>query len=61
MAPKEIRSRRLALGLRVDELALGLGANVVRAFENGKDPPLVDAHMLDQVLPDSKQRERNES
>ena len=52
MTPKEIRSRRLALGLRVDELAreLGLGANVVRALENGEDPPLVDPDVLDRVF-----------
>jgi transcriptional regulator with XRE-family HTH domain len=52
MTPKEIRSRRLALGLRVEELAreFGLGANVVRALENGEDPPLPDADMLDRVF-----------
>ena len=40
MTPKEVRSRRLALGMSVDELAraLGLPATTVRDIENGERP-----------------------
>jgi len=52
MTPKEIRSRRLALALSVDELALelGLAANGVRALKNGDDPPLPEGNVLDRVF-----------
>ncbi|MGA8809524.1 MAG: helix-turn-helix transcriptional regulator [Thermoanaerobaculia bacterium] len=42
MTPKEIRSRRLALRMSVDEFAheLRVAPGVVRALENGDDPPL---------------------
>jgi DNA-binding transcriptional regulator YiaG len=52
MTPKEIRSRRLALALTVDELAqeLRLAPGVVRALENGDDPPLPDAGVLQRVF-----------
>jgi transcriptional regulator with XRE-family HTH domain len=44
MTPKEIRSRRLALGISVDELAreLRLPVNEVREIESGDRP--VAAH-----------------
>lgn len=40
MTPKEIRSRRLALGMSVEDLAraLGLPAATVRDIENGERP-----------------------
>ena len=52
MTPKEIRSRRLALALSVDELAheLSLPSGVVRSLENGDDPPLPDAGVLQRVF-----------
>jgi transcriptional regulator with XRE-family HTH domain len=52
MTPKEIRSRRLALSLSVDELAheLRLAPAVVRALENGDDPSLPDAGELQWVF-----------
>jgi len=42
MTPKEIRSRRLALGMSVNEFAreLSVAPGVVRALENGEDPPV---------------------
>jgi transcriptional regulator with XRE-family HTH domain len=41
MTPKEIRSRRLALGISVDALAreLRLPANEIREIEGGERPP----------------------
>jgi len=52
MTSKEIRSRRLALALSVDELAheLRLAPGVERSLENGDDPPLPDAGVLQRVL-----------
>ena len=52
MTPKEIRSRRLALALSIDELAheLQLAPGVVRSLENGDDPPLPDAGVLRRVF-----------
>ena len=51
MTPKEIRSRRLALGMSVDELAreLRLAPAAVRALENGDDP-LPDDDALQRVF-----------
>jgi transcriptional regulator with XRE-family HTH domain len=47
MTPKEIRSRRLALALSVEQLAreVGVPLDTVRALENGESPliPLRDA------------------
>ena len=52
LTPKEIRSRRLALALSVDELAheLRLAPGVVRAIENGDDPSLADVGVLRRVF-----------
>ena len=52
MTPKEIRSRRLALALSVAELAgeLRVAPDVVRALENGEDPPLPARDMLQRVF-----------
>ena len=52
MTPKEIRSRRLALALSVDELAheLQVAPGVVRSLENGDDPPLPEAGVLRRVF-----------
>lgn len=51
MTPKEIRSRRLALGMSVDELAreLGVPADVVRAMESGEQP-VTNARLLEQTF-----------
>ena len=40
MTPKELRSRRMANGISVEELAraLGVSAEVLRAMENGEQP-----------------------
>lgn len=52
MTPKEIRSRRLALALSVEELAreLRVAPDVVRALENGDDPPLPEGDLLYRVF-----------
>lgn len=52
MTPKEIRSRRLALALSVEEFAreLRVAPDVVRALENGDDPPLSDIGVLRRVF-----------
>ena len=58
--PKEIRSRRLALGMSVEELAreLGLPADVVRAMESG-DQPVADRRLLQQTFA-RREREQHE-
>lgn len=52
MTPKEIRSRRLALGLSVEAFAhaLGVAPDIVRALENGEDVRLPDHGLLERVL-----------
>jgi len=47
MTPKEIRSRRLALGMSVEQLAheVGVAADHVREMESG-EPPIDHAHLL---------------
>jgi ribosome-binding protein aMBF1 (putative translation factor) len=60
MSPKEIRSRRLALGMSVEELAreLGLSADVVRAMESG-DQPVAGRRLLQQTFA-RREREHRE-
>lgn len=60
MMPKDIRSRRLALGMGVEELAreLGLSADVVRAMESG-DHPVTDGRLLQQTFA-RREREQRE-
>ena len=52
ITPKEIRSRRLARFLvsRSSHTELRLAPAVVRALENGDDPPLPDAGVLQRVF-----------
>jgi transcriptional regulator with XRE-family HTH domain len=59
MTPKEVRSRRLALGMSVDELAraLGLPATTVRDIENGEHP-MTSPALFDQTF---KRLERTEA
>jgi transcriptional regulator with XRE-family HTH domain len=51
MTPKEIRSRRLALGMSVEELAreLAVSPEHVREIENG-DRPVANARLFEQVF-----------
>ena len=51
MTPKEIRSRRLALGMSVDELAreLGIPPDHVREMESG-ERPVTNARLLEQTF-----------
>lgn len=58
MMPKDIRSRRMALGMSVEDLAreLGLSADVVRAMESG-DQPVADQRLLQQSF---ARRERDQ-
>jgi transcriptional regulator with XRE-family HTH domain len=58
MTPKEIRSRRLALGMSVEELAreLGVSPEHVREMENG-DRAVANARLLEQVF---ARRERDQ-
>ena len=51
MTPKEVRSRRLALGMSVDDLAreLGLPASTVREIENG-ERPMTSPVLFDQTF-----------
>lgn len=60
MMPKDIRSRRLALGMSVEELAreLGLSADVVRAMESG-DQAVTDGRLLQQTFA-RREREQRE-
>ncbi|MEP7366396.1 MAG: helix-turn-helix transcriptional regulator [Acidobacteriota bacterium] len=52
MTPKEIRSRRLALALSVEEFAreLRVAADMVRALENGDDPASPTRDVLERVF-----------
>lgn len=61
MTPKEIRSRRLALALSVDELAreLRVAPDIVRALENGDDPALPAREALEQVFARLEAAERD--
>jgi DNA-binding transcriptional regulator YiaG len=58
MTPKEIRSRRLALGMSVEELAreLCVASEGVREMENG-ERPVANARLLEQVF---ARRERDQ-
>jgi len=58
MSPKEIRSRRLALGMSVEKLAeeLGVTPEVVRDLENGDRRH--DAQALRETFARLEQRER---
>jgi len=51
MTPKEIRSRRLALGMSVEQLAreLGVPSENVREIENG-DRPVANARLLEKTF-----------
>lgn len=51
MTPKEIRSRRLALGMSVEQLARELSVPLenVREMENG-DRPVANALLLEQTF-----------
>ena len=51
MTPKEVRSRRLALGMSVDQLGreLGISAEEVRAMENG-ERTLASAELVERIL-----------
>ena len=61
MTPKEIRSRRLALGMSVEELArkLGVAADVVRAMESGEQP-ITNARLLEQTFARNERDQRRE-
>ncbi len=61
MTPKEVRSRRLALGMSVDELAraLGLPATTVRDIENGEHP-MTSPALFDQTFQRLERRETND-
>ena len=58
MTPKEIRSRRLALGMSVEQLAreLGVPPDYVREMEIG-DRPIANVRLLEQTF---ARRERDQ-
>jgi transcriptional regulator with XRE-family HTH domain len=61
MTPKEVRSRRLALGMSVDELAraLGLPAATVRDIENGEHP-MTSSALFDKTFQRLERRETDD-
>jgi len=61
MTPKEIRSRRLALGMSVEQLAreLGVPSDNVREMESG-DRPIANARLLEQTFAHRERDQRRE-